>query len=368
MLRAIEEVIGQVLKIDYNTEGFDKARFARMAVKLDLTKPLVSKIKLDGLTQLVEYEGLPTICYSCGRYGHLDVTCPSKSQHSCPSTIAANSQASTQVPVKQEREPQMRDEQLFDDWMQVRLCNGRPPKAARREDQEPFHSDVRGNNRFNMLASLSSSVEHQNGKPCLEKEERHMSATGRGTKGNDNMKGGKAKSTTTGQAMSTTSKDKAQVAVIGIPRTKAHEATSHSIFNSPAYKEMYQHTTLSDRHSAVVLSVPEGEASQQPFAVGPPPSWSIGLDRAKRLDFPPKPPNGARPKKGLHVSTHARFKVSRPKSKELLGSPSEKLTEALSAVLGQNLESDDDTAFDEAAKALFEVDSVSDHSERETLY
>lgn len=93
VLRAIGEVIGPVLKIDYNTEGFDKAIFARLAVKLDLTKPLISMIKLDGLTQFIEYEGFPTICYSCGCYGHLEEACPLKNRHSSPS----NGQAPSQV-------------------------------------------------------------------------------------------------------------------------------------------------------------------------------------------------------------------------------------------------------------------------------
>ncbi|XP_028807320.1 uncharacterized protein LOC114762037 [Neltuma alba] len=86
VLRAIGEVIGQVIKIDYNTEDVDKARFARLAVKLDLTKPLISKINLDGITQYVEYEGLPTICYCCGRYGHLETSCPIKLQNQTPVT------------------------------------------------------------------------------------------------------------------------------------------------------------------------------------------------------------------------------------------------------------------------------------------
>ncbi|XP_028752881.1 uncharacterized protein LOC114712468 [Neltuma alba] len=48
ILRAIGEVIGTILKVNYNTAGVDKARFAQLVVKIDPTKPLVSKIKLDG--------------------------------------------------------------------------------------------------------------------------------------------------------------------------------------------------------------------------------------------------------------------------------------------------------------------------------
>lgn len=78
VLRTIGDAIGHVFKIDYNTIGVSKARFARMAVKVDLTQPLVSMVHLDGITQFVEYEGLPTICYGCGRYGHLEPSCPQK--------------------------------------------------------------------------------------------------------------------------------------------------------------------------------------------------------------------------------------------------------------------------------------------------
>ncbi|KAL4323250.1 hypothetical protein GQ457_11G015960 [Hibiscus cannabinus] len=62
-------------RIDYNTEEGKLGRFARLAVVVDLNKPLVPGILVDGVFQKVEYEGLPMICYSCGRYGHTDDAC-----------------------------------------------------------------------------------------------------------------------------------------------------------------------------------------------------------------------------------------------------------------------------------------------------
>lgn len=35
----------------------------------------MSQFELDGKVQKVEYEGLPVICFMCGRYGHNSNTC-----------------------------------------------------------------------------------------------------------------------------------------------------------------------------------------------------------------------------------------------------------------------------------------------------
>ncbi|KAL4385985.1 hypothetical protein GQ457_09G013820 [Hibiscus cannabinus] len=53
-----------------------RGRFARMAVSLDLRKPLVSKLFINGRLQVVEYESLPTIFFECGKYGHVKDVCP----------------------------------------------------------------------------------------------------------------------------------------------------------------------------------------------------------------------------------------------------------------------------------------------------
>ncbi|KAL4290587.1 hypothetical protein GQ457_14G001500 [Hibiscus cannabinus] len=46
-----------------------------MAVVVDLDKPLRSSVLIDGRSQHIEYEGLPSICYGCGRYGHSKDVC-----------------------------------------------------------------------------------------------------------------------------------------------------------------------------------------------------------------------------------------------------------------------------------------------------
>ncbi|KAL4360769.1 hypothetical protein GQ457_04G012420 [Hibiscus cannabinus] len=75
LFRHIAEAIGKVVRVDYNTSEGKRGRFARLAIVVDLNKPLVSGIIIDGIRQDIEYEGLPVICYKCGRVGHSKEQC-----------------------------------------------------------------------------------------------------------------------------------------------------------------------------------------------------------------------------------------------------------------------------------------------------
>ncbi|KAL4383192.1 hypothetical protein GQ457_15G015120 [Hibiscus cannabinus] len=68
--RHISSSIGKGVKVDYNTTKGRRGRFARLAIIVDLNKPLKSGIIIGGQRQDIEYEGFPTICYKCGKIGH----------------------------------------------------------------------------------------------------------------------------------------------------------------------------------------------------------------------------------------------------------------------------------------------------------
>ena len=54
----------------YNTGEAQRDKFARVAVEINLSKPLIPHFMIDGRVQIVEYKDLPLICFHCGRYGH----------------------------------------------------------------------------------------------------------------------------------------------------------------------------------------------------------------------------------------------------------------------------------------------------------
>ncbi|KAJ8755067.1 hypothetical protein K2173_016666 [Erythroxylum novogranatense] len=76
ILQAMGSLLGRTVKIDTNTQQSQRGRFARVAVEIDLTAPVIPIVELEGETIKVTYEGLPQICFECGRVGHGVEICP----------------------------------------------------------------------------------------------------------------------------------------------------------------------------------------------------------------------------------------------------------------------------------------------------
>ncbi|XP_030941565.1 uncharacterized protein LOC115966474 [Quercus lobata] len=76
VLRDIGEAIGPVLRIDAHTATKSKGRFARICIQINFDKPLIKLIKIGGIEQPVQYEGLNSLCFSCERAGHKLESCP----------------------------------------------------------------------------------------------------------------------------------------------------------------------------------------------------------------------------------------------------------------------------------------------------
>ncbi|CAI0406011.1 unnamed protein product [Linum tenue] len=76
LLFLLANLIGRAIKLDFHTMHQQRANFARIAIEVDLSKPLVPRIRLDGKWKKVEFENLSVVCFECGKIGHTKVTCP----------------------------------------------------------------------------------------------------------------------------------------------------------------------------------------------------------------------------------------------------------------------------------------------------
>ena len=53
----------------------EQGQYTRMCVEVDLTKPLLSKFRLNDRVWGIQYEGLKMICFKCGHQGHKEDAC-----------------------------------------------------------------------------------------------------------------------------------------------------------------------------------------------------------------------------------------------------------------------------------------------------
>ncbi|CAI0453976.1 unnamed protein product [Linum tenue] len=117
----IAEKIGKPVRVDRATQTGDRGKYARVNIEVDLTKPLLSKFKIEGLTYYVEYEGLHRICTECGKYGHTKATCPKLFKE--PAPAQPDSQVAT------DKEPTS----TYGEWMVVQPRG----RGAKRNNQGP---------------------------------------------------------------------------------------------------------------------------------------------------------------------------------------------------------------------------------------
>nr|POE45461.1 uncharacterized protein CFP56_20132 [Quercus suber] len=77
-LREINEAIGPMLRIDTHTAAKTRGRFARLCVQVNLDESIMKLLKMRGIDQPVQYEGINSLCFAYGRVGHRAEKCPYK--------------------------------------------------------------------------------------------------------------------------------------------------------------------------------------------------------------------------------------------------------------------------------------------------
>ena len=76
VLKEIGKAVGLVLRINAQTATESRGRYAKICVQVNLNNPLIRTILIGRLVQAVVYEGISTLCFSCGRVGHSSEACP----------------------------------------------------------------------------------------------------------------------------------------------------------------------------------------------------------------------------------------------------------------------------------------------------
>ncbi|KAL4318284.1 hypothetical protein GQ457_18G011590 [Hibiscus cannabinus] len=139
LFRHIAATIGRVVRIYYNTTEGKRGCFARLAIMVDLHKLLVSSIIIDGYRQDIEYEGLPVICYKCGKFGHVQEACGKED------VVVENVAAVEEV----KRDPK----DLYGPWMHVvnRGCRPVRSRGFGASNVGRGRSDVQSGSRFAVL-------------------------------------------------------------------------------------------------------------------------------------------------------------------------------------------------------------------------
>ncbi|CAL1372293.1 unnamed protein product [Linum trigynum] len=130
VLTTLGNLIGRMIKLDFHTLNRQRAKFARMAVEVDLSKHLVPRICLDDAWQKVEYENLPAVCFDCGKIGHTETGCPHRQIASPTTTLAIAGEAAVA-----EQSDQAVDEPNpgFGPWMLVTRKSRRNQRDADRK-------------------------------------------------------------------------------------------------------------------------------------------------------------------------------------------------------------------------------------------
>ena len=74
-LQEIGEAIGPLLRIHTHTTEESRGRFARLCVHVNFNEPITKLLKIGEIDQPVKYEGITSLCFTCGWVGHKAEQC-----------------------------------------------------------------------------------------------------------------------------------------------------------------------------------------------------------------------------------------------------------------------------------------------------
>ncbi|CAN1165458.1 hypothetical protein LINPERHAP2_LOCUS26163 [Linum perenne] len=131
--------IGKTIRMDLATAEGARARYARVCVEIDLSKPLLEKYMIGDRVFYIEYESIENFCYLCGLYGCKADSCPS-----CKLVVSPTEPSTVQEPEKEI----VSDERDTGSWMVVSHKQRKKPEIPKNTVQS--HKA----NKFEVLKTL----------------------------------------------------------------------------------------------------------------------------------------------------------------------------------------------------------------------
>ena len=161
LLHKIGSKIARVLRVDSTTANMEWGQYPRLCIEVDLTKPLLSKFRLNRQIWDIQYEGLKMICFKCGKQGHKEAACANDKQQESEGNVT------TIQPTSQPNQNKTtQEEATYGSWMLVK-------KPGRRSNRQQNQIVSRGGERMGTNRSRQDS-ESNPGQAFLERERKQV--------------------------------------------------------------------------------------------------------------------------------------------------------------------------------------------------
>ncbi|CAI0624848.1 unnamed protein product [Linum tenue] len=225
----IAELIGKPVRVDRATEMGARGNYARVSVEVDLTKPLLSKYKVEGITYIIQYEGLDNICGECGMFGQLQSTCSCK--HMGEEQSVEHVEEDREEPIASQTEGK-----IYGEWMSVKKKSSWAAKRSGNTKRAgPINYEADQINRFAALQEEEVEPIRVREKSTRKEEsmgQEHDSTKTRGReeRGGKRTDSAKMKEKETSGPTKATSKG-------GTPSSGGKGTTTSPPLNSPIVKE-----------------------------------------------------------------------------------------------------------------------------------
>ncbi|CAI0476135.1 unnamed protein product [Linum tenue] len=305
VLTSLGNLIARTIKLDYHTLTQQRAKFVRLAVEVDISKPLVPRIWLDDDWQPVVYENLPVVCFECGKISHASTACPLLRPVSVPELIGSAGGD------KQDLSPEGTSETNagFGPWMLV-------SRKGRRNQREPINKGKQRDSGATIQAIIpkngkngTKSKEPRDSLPFLDQQSSppRQRSSGQERKGNGEIQNGTEKRN--GKGIMREEEPPARKGLLG-PGPSVGPVTKKGL--KPKSDALKASTSVMHSESPLIpTSGPNGATIAGPQAQGAKPSTSFtppptlvtrGLNGTVMEVVQVPPQNEASPRRADHAS------------------------------------------------------------------